>query len=185
MAEAIEKKLWSYFLEKKNAIDELLSELGLPEKKQDCLNIYRSHMPDIKLYDGTLELISLLKAKGIKVGIITDGRVNGQKNKIEALGLIELVDDIIITDELGGEQFRKPNDIAFRIMQCRWRLPYETIAYVGDNMAKDFIAPRQLGMRSIYFENKDGIYYNAAYDANECDLKITGIKELSEKLKCI
>ena len=184
-SDAIEKKLWSYFLEKKNAIDELLNELGIPEKKQNCLDIYRNHMPDIELYDGAWELISTLKAKGIKVGIITDGRVNGQKNKTEALELTKLVDDIIITDELGGEQFRKPNDIAFRIMQCRWRLPYETIAYVGDNMAKDFIAPRQLGMRSIYFENKDGIYYNTAYDANECDLKITSIKELSETLKCI
>lgn len=68
-------------------------------------------------------MIRNLKCKGIKVGIITDGRPEGQRNKIKALGLEELVDDIIITDELGGIQFRKPNDISFRIIQNRWRLP--------------------------------------------------------------
>lgn len=177
----ITDKLWNYFTEGKNAIDELLNELGQSNKKKECLDIYRNNMPEIQLYDGAIELIETLKDKGIKVGIITDGRVNGQKNKLASLGLTELVDDIIITDELGGEQFRKPNDIAFRIMQCRWRLPFEEIAYVGDNMMKDFQAPRQLGMRSIYFENEDGLYNNICYDASQCDLKITSIRELFEK----
>ena len=177
----IADKLWNYFTEGKNAIDELLNELGQSDKKKECLDIYRNHIPEIQLYDGAIELIENLKDKGIKVGIITDGRVNGQKNKLASLGLTELVDDIIITDELGGEQFRKPNDIAFRIMQCRWRLPFEEIAYVGDNMMKDFQAPRQLGMRSIYFENEDGLYNNIRYDTSQCDLKITSIRELFEK----
>lgn len=180
-----EEKLWNYFLEGKNAIDELLNEIGQPEKKQECLDIYRNHIPEIDLYDGVRNLIEKIKNAGIKVGIITDGRVNGQKNKIMALGLDSLMDDILITDELGGEQFRKPNDIAFRIMQCRWRLPFEEIAYVGDNAVKDFQAPRQLGMRSIYFKNEDGLYYNADYDANECDMQITNLRELLKIINCI
>ena len=94
----------------------------------------------------------------IKVGIITDGRVSGQKRKIQALGLDKLIDDIIITDELGGTRFRKPCDIAFRIMQRRWGIPYEQLVYVGDNAEKDFQAPKQLGMRTLYFENEDGLY---------------------------
>ena len=81
-----------------------------------------------------------LREEGIKVGIITDGRPEGQRNKLAVLGLPELVDDVIITDELGGVQFRKPNDISFRIMQNRWGIPFEQIVYVGDNISKDFIA---------------------------------------------
>ena len=99
-----------------------------------------------------------MREKQIKIGIITDGRPEGQRNKIQALGLEELVDDIIITDELGGIQFRKPCDIAFRIMQTRWRLHTDEIVYVGDNVTKDFQAPRQIGMRSIFFGNPDGLY---------------------------
>lgn len=153
-------KLWRYFESGKQAIDAYLTEIGEDDKKVECLKIYREQMPDIALYDGVAEMIRDLKSKGIKVGIITDGRPEGQRNKIKALGLDSLIDDIIITDELGGPQFRKPCDIAFRIMQNRWRLPYEQIVYVGDNPNKDFQACRQLGMRWKYFRNEDGLYFN-------------------------
>ncbi|MCB7320094.1 HAD-IA family hydrolase [Lacrimispora sp. 210928-DFI.3.58] len=153
-----EEKLWNYFLEGKPAIDAYLAEIGAEDRKNQCLDIYRKQVPDITLYGGIKEFIDGLRLKGVKVGIITDGRVEGQKNKIKALGLEDAVDDIIITDELGGMQFRKPNDISFRIMQNRWRLPFEQILYIGDNPNKDFQAPRQLGMRSLYFKNEDGLY---------------------------
>lgn len=151
-------KLWQFFKEGKPAIDELLEEVSRMNEKDAALTVYRSHKPDIHLYDGVVECIKKLKDKNIKVGIITDGRPEGQRNKIESLGLASLVDDIIITDELGGVQFRKPCDIAFRIMQTRWKLPAAQMVYVADNPAKDFQAPQQLGMKSIWFKNKDGLY---------------------------
>lgn len=153
-----EDKLWSFFEEGKPAIDELLKELGRENEKAEVLEIYRSHKPDIHLYPGVAETIEELKVKGIKVGIITDGRPEGQRNKLEALGLD--VDDVIITDELGGVQFRKPCDIAFRILVTRWRLNPADVVYIGDNLAKDFQAPQQLGMQSVYFRNTVGIYSN-------------------------
>ena len=152
-----EEKLWQFFESGKPAIDELLKELDREDEKKDVLNIYRNHKPTIHLYPGVLVTIQELKSKGIRIGIITDGRPEGQRNKIEALGLDKLIDDIIITDELGGIQFRKPCDIAFRIMQTRWRLPASEIMYIGDNPAKDFQAPQQLGMKSIWFRNPDGL----------------------------
>lgn len=30
--------------------------------------------------------------------------------------------------------------------------------YVGDNVDKDFQAPKQLGMRSVWFRNNNGLY---------------------------
>ena len=154
------EKLWQYFEDKKPAIDALLDEIGQAEKKQECMKIYREHIPDISLYDGVLDLITELKNKGIKVGIITDGRPEGQRDKLKVLGLDKIVDDIIITDELGGIQFRKPCDIAFRIMQRRWKLPFEQTVYVGDNVAKDFQASLQIGMKVVWFSNSDGVYSN-------------------------
>ena len=180
--EGAEEKLWNFFLEGKNAIDELLEEFGQTERKTECLEIYRNHIPDISLYDGVYDCIKQLKSAGIKIGIITDGRVNGQKNKIEALGLSNLADDIIITDELGGEQFRKPNDIAFRIMQNRWRIPFEEMAYVGDNLIKDFQAPQQLGMKSIYFENPDGLYYKGSPVDIDYGMKINHVADVKRMI---
>ena len=157
--EALADRLWTYFENGKPAIDELLNELGCMGRKEECLEAYREQIPESALYHGVSELIQDLKSKGIKVGIITDGRVSGQKRKLQALGLDKLIDDIIITDELGGTQFRKPCDIAFRIVQRRWSIPFEQIVYVGDNAEKDFQAPKQLGMRTLYFENEDGLYF--------------------------
>jgi len=151
-----EEMLWSFFEAGKPAIDELLKELNCDGEKDKVLSVYRSHKPDIHLFPGVAEMICDLKSRGVKVGIITDGRPEGQRNKLEALGLN--VDDVIITDELGGIQFRKPCDIAFRIMIMRWRLNPADIVYVGDNPVKDFHAPQQLGMRSVYFANQDGLY---------------------------
>lgn len=153
-----EDALWSYFEEGKPAIDELLTELGRTSEKDAVLNIYRNHKPNIHLYDGIVELINGLKDKNIKIGIITDGRPKGQRNKLDSLGLRDKVDDVIITDELGGVQFRKPCDIAFRIMLTRWRMNPADVLYVGDNPIKDFQAPQQLGMKSVCYENEDGLY---------------------------
>ena len=164
-----EEKLWHFFEVGKPAIDELLKELGRESEKAKAVEVYRSHQPAIHLYPNVAKLIEELKAKGIKVGIITDGRPEGQRNKLKALGLE--VDDVIITDELGGIQFRKPCDIAFCIMTTRWRLNPADVVYVGDNLAKDFQAPQQLGMRSIYFNNPDGLYRESGRD---------GIKDLTQ-----
>ena len=151
-------ELWHHFENHLPAIDVYLSEKGKMAQKADCLNVYREHLPTIQLSEGARDLIVDLKKRGVKVGIITDGRPNGQRNKLKALGLLELVDDIIITDELGGEQFRKPCDIAFRIMQKKWRLPFSEMMYVGDNPCKDFQAPQQLGMPFLCFRNGKGLY---------------------------
>lgn len=148
--------LWDFFEAGKPAIDELLKVLGRESEKENVLKTYRSHNPDIHLYPGMAKMIEDLKAKSIKVGIITDGRPEGQKKKLDALGL--RVDDVIITDELGGIQFRKPCDIAFRIMVTRWRLNPADVVYVGDNPVKDFQAPQQLGMKCLWFRNNDGLY---------------------------
>lgn len=154
------EKLWYYFEQKQPAIDMYLTETGRPDLKNECLKIYRNQMPEIQLYDGVAQMLVRLKVQGKRLGIITDGRVEGQENKIAALGLKKLVDDIIITDALGGIEFRKPNETAFRLMQEKWQLPFKKMIYIGDNPQKDFIAPEKLGMESLYFCNPDGLYSN-------------------------
>ena len=160
-----EEKLWMYFQKGQQAIDELLIDLKSDNEKEKVLAVYRNHKPTLHLYPDAIKIIELLRKKNIKIGIITDGRPEGQRNKIEALGLD--VDDIIITDELGGVQFRKPCDIAFRIMATRWRMYPEDIAYIGDNLEKDFQGPKQLGIKGIFFNNPDGLHFRPSYVKEE------------------
>lgn len=153
-------KLWKAFLEKRNSIDYVLNEEKMltEENRNKALEIYRNHFPKIHLYDGVREmLVQISKTK--KIGLITDGRPIGQRNKIKALNLENYIQEIIITDELGGIEFRKPNLKAFELMQRKMQEPFKRIVYIGDNVNKDFIAPQKLGMKTIYFRNKEGLYF--------------------------
>lgn len=155
-----EEKLWKAFEEKKLAIDDvLLSEnIYSEELKQKCLEVYRFHQPNICFYDGVENMLIQLRKKSFFVGIITDGRPEGQRAKIKALDLKKYVDHIIITDELGGIEYRKPNKKAFVLMKERFGIDYPKMCYVGDNIKKDFIAPEKLGMKTFFINNINGIY---------------------------
>lgn len=155
-----EEKLWHLFCEGKKAIDEYLRQENIftQELKEKCLNIYRFNKPNIHLYAGVKEMLEELK-ENYGLGLITDGRPEGQRLKIEALGLQELFDEIIITDELGSSKCRKPNPMAFRRMANKFNQEYSRMCYIGDNINKDFIAPQMLGMKCIWFKNSEGLYY--------------------------
>ncbi len=155
-----EEKLWQFFMDGKSAIDELLTTEGIytDELKTACIKAYRYQVPDIHLYPGVKEMLIFLKEQGYNIGIITDGRVEGQEAKIKVLQLDKLVDKIIITDSLGGVEYRKPSPAAFVAMKKFFGSEYFEMLYVGDNPQKDFIACEKLGMKFVFFANEDGLY---------------------------
>lgn len=147
--------MWSVFENGGKAIDEVLEKYNLLEKKDEALHIYRYQRPEIHLYPGVAEMIDRIRDTK-KVCIITDGRPEGQRAKLEALDIV--VDNVIITDELGGVEWRKPNPTAFQLTKEYLGVKFERMVYVGDNMQKDFIAPKKLGMNCIWFKNPEGLY---------------------------
>ena len=155
------EKLWQAFQLGKPAIDYVLESEGLlqTEVKEKCLKIYRQHIPEIHLYESVEDIFNRLLQQGKMLGVITDGRPEGQRNKIKSLNLEKWISHIIVTDELGGIAYRKPCPIAFENMQRAMNVSFSKMVYIGDNVNKDFIAPTQLGMRCIYFKNKNGLYY--------------------------
>ena len=177
-------KLYAAFSAGKPAIDTVLqaTQIHDPLRKAECIQAYRTHKPGISLSEDVKDMLIALRNQGIKLGIITDGRPEGQRSKLEALGLYDLVDTVIITDELGGERFRKPNDIAFRIMQCRLSVDYDEMVYIGDNPAKDFLAPKSLGMRWIYYKNPDGLYSREDYNYSCPATSIAALKSKLEEM---
>lgn len=152
----MESELWAAFETRDKAIDEVLEKHGMMEYKNRALHVYRFHKPNISLYPGVREMLGRIKERH-KTGIITDGRPEGQRAKLKVLGLN--VDKVIITDELGGVEFRKPNPKAFEEISRGLGVNYKKMCYVGDNIRKDFLVSEQLGMRFIWFRNSDGIYY--------------------------
>ena len=125
-----------------NLYNRVLSQHGVEydeEYIKKLIIIYRQHIPDkLEFFSDVQPFLKEIKNLGIKTGIITDGRIEGQKHKLSALGCYGLFDRIIISDELGGEQFRKPSKKAFEIICSDLKVGFNQTAYIGDNPAKDF-----------------------------------------------
>ena len=133
-------------------IDRLLAALssacpGCGVTAGEIVEIYRSHTPEISLSPGVYDTLEALKKRGVKLGLITDGRSVTQRAKIEALGLYRFFDEdnILISGEIGAD---KHSDVPFRIMMER-NPDVLHFAYVGDNPAKDFLWPNRLGWSTI------------------------------------
>ena len=132
-----------------NAFKKLIETYGLTVSIADLLKIYREHFPDIHLDEGVKEFLVRLKESGAKLGIISDGRSLTQRNKIKALGLEEFFYIEIISEEFGSE---KPCLKNYQAVMDKFP-ERKVFVYVGDNTAKDFVAPNQLGWRTVCLKN--------------------------------
>ena len=153
-------ELWDAYIAKKVAIKEVLSQRDIytQERYDEWLHVFRHAPSDITPYPGFCDMLDRFLAEGKRLGMITDGRPQSQEKKLLGLGISHYFEKIIITDTLGGTEYRKPCTLAFEIMHDFYGTPYEKMVYVGDNLKKDMPPPLTLGMKFIHFDNEDGIY---------------------------
>lgn len=71
----------------RNAFEALNAFLGLELPIAELLQMYREHVPQISLDEDVRYTLDSLKAEGVLMGIVSDGRELTQWNKIKALGL--------------------------------------------------------------------------------------------------
>lgn len=168
--------LWSEFIhgDRTKVFDALLARhpevrpYGVPELVQ----AYRAHLPEIRLDDGTRELLVWARAAGLGLALISDGYAVAQGRKVEALGLAGLVDLIVLTDQWGRE-FWKPHPRAFEEVQAYFGVRGEALAYVGDNPLKDFLAPNRLGWRTIRYIQAGQLYTDKCAASSEGEAAFT------------
>jgi putative hydrolase of the HAD superfamily len=108
------------------------------------LDLYRNHTPNIELYKDSKLFLEELISKDFEISLITDGRSITQRNKLKALGLENFFKNIIISEEVNSE---KPCQINFKLVMSR--MVNADYIYIGDNTAKDFIAPNELGWETV------------------------------------
>ncbi len=134
--------LFSMYRNKLNAFEYITSNYDISVKY--LIELYRNHYPDILPFPGVVESLKKIKTIGGHVAVLTDGRSITQRNKISALGLNELIDFIIISEEIGTE---KPNKKNFLAIEKKFNA--NNYYYIGDNIKKDFISPNSLKWNSV------------------------------------
>ncbi len=149
-----------WYREGENVFQKLNQFLCIDKPIEAYLKIYRNHIPTISLSDGVEDTLNELKHRGIILGLITDGRSVGQRNKINALKLDRWFDDknIIISEEFGSEKTDEKN---FKYFEQKY--PDYSFVYVGDNPKKDFIVPNRLGWKTVMLEDDDRNIHKQGY----------------------
>ena len=132
-----------------DVFDTLLASRGLPSAwVAPMLYVYRCARPALSLYDDAGALLTLLRRNGVRTGIVTDGVTLVQHNKVRGLGLEDVIDAVVYTDTL-GPQAGKPSPTGFEIAMELLGVTANRTAYVANDVRKDFIAPRALGMTAV------------------------------------
>lgn len=162
------EKIRSLYQESKaNVFDRLVNAEKIKDKEiavAGLVKAYRNCEPkSLRCNPGVLDLLKTLKKKEMHMGIITDGFADVQKSKIKALGIQEYIDKIVITDELGGVQCRKPNPIGFEKMLKMLDVKPQEMVYIGDNPNKDFAIKKYLPIITARVDVPNGIYRKSEY----------------------
>lgn len=154
-----------YYREGKNVFQEVIDFYKRPVEMKTLLDIYRNHIPNISLNAETKQVLDSLKNGNSGIGLITDGRMVSQMNKIKALGLDKYIPEkYIIISEVWEHE--KIDGFAYDLMEKLF--PNGNYFYVGDNPQKDFLAANKRGWTTIcILDNGQNIhkqYFDLAED---------------------
>lgn len=101
------------------------------------------------LFPGAIEGLRDLKARGVKLALITNGGADTQRAKIARFELAPWFDHIQIEGEVG---FGKPEEQAYRhAMAMLGAEPHETWI-VGDNLEWEVATPQRLGLTGVWVD---------------------------------
>ncbi|MGP0583851.1 HAD family hydrolase [Paenibacillus timonensis] len=111
----------------------------------------RHYMTHAKAMDHAEHTLQACRAKGLRLGIITNGYSHLQHAKIDLLHLRPLFDVIVVS---GDVEIRKPERRIYELALERLdSLPGETVI-VGDHPRNDIWGAAQVGIRGIWLRRK-------------------------------
>ncbi|MFA5745482.1 MAG: HAD family hydrolase [archaeon] len=145
----IQTKIWETEFD---AYWELLKELKINPSKVNIMKaiaIRGKAETHIALYDFTVPLLTQLREKGIKIGLLTNSSVFIREIVEKDTPLMQYIDYPIFSYEIGTI---KPDPVLFLEMQRQSEVAdSKEIIMIGDNMFDDIYPAQKLGINTIHF----------------------------------
>jgi putative hydrolase of the HAD superfamily len=161
------------------AMGEWLYEKNVFEKKEywvALFNFVHEYYKVIGFAEEDAEIVlSELKNRGYKLGIITNGTKECQGSKLKLLNFDKYIDHTIICQKI-----RKPNIKPFSEMAEALNLKPQELMYVGDNPLNDVEGSRNAGYIPVWMK-KYALWIFP--EIKKCDYEITSLSELLHILK--
>ncbi|MFI1964307.1 HAD family hydrolase [Streptomyces pathocidini] len=128
-------------------IDRALAAIGSTAPSAPLVEAFRSYRPASLLpYPSVTAALTAARRSGVPLAVVTDGHPPQQRQKLAALGLAELFDAVVVSDELGGREHRKPSAAPFLEAARLLGVRPSTIVHVGDRPEKDIAGARAAGL---------------------------------------
>lgn len=113
---------------------------------------YLQKIDEIEDIEHANDVLERLKKDGYKIFVLTNGPVNAQEKKLNALGIKEYFNEIYISE---GIQIAKPNVLAFEHVLSREGLAVADTVVVGDSIKYDIMPAITMGLTAVYL-NRNG-----------------------------
>ena len=108
---------------------------------------YRVSPSCMRLRDGLENVLDSLLRQDYRLGIITNGRTTVQNATIDALGIRERFDVIIVSETVN---LRKPDGAIFELALRELDLQADDVLYVGDHPRSDMLGAYNAGIRGVW-----------------------------------
>ena len=103
----------------------------------------------MQLFPDALEALERLRARGVPLGLVTNGDAGQQRDKIERFELAPFFEVIVIEGEFGAG---KPDEAVYRHALGRLGVSPGEASMVGDHLEFDVAGPQRLGLRGIWLD---------------------------------
>jgi putative hydrolase of the HAD superfamily len=123
--------------------DMSLAPVLLQDYQERCRH-YARPLPD------ALKTVQELGARGFRIGVVTNGQTEFQSRHVDALGLRDLVDAVLISE---AEGLRKPDPRLFHRAADRLGVEPAGCLFVGDNPEHDILGASAAGMRTAWLHH--------------------------------
>lgn len=153
-------RLWEHHVKGRMTLDQLrierttaaFADLGITVSEVEAKRLqqqYELEQSRLELRAGVDQLFEYLLSLGILIGVITNGPVEHQMNKIRALKLLTWVKDpfLYISDGIGKA---KPDPSVFQYVQQQTMLQPDQLVYIGDAWHNDIAPSFQAGWTPIW-----------------------------------
>ena len=132
-----------------------LAEVGLNDRdlaKRSARDYVRYRGRHFTPFPGVVELLKRLRARNLKLGIVTNGFSETHREKIALLQIGDYFDAIFIADEVG---MVKPDPMLFAHACTRLKSSPSVSAMVGDRYDRDIRGALEAGLYTVWINRDD------------------------------
>ncbi|NQX14954.1 HAD family hydrolase [Rathayibacter sp. VKM Ac-2857] len=149
-----------------------------PEQASAWFAAYlRHYVAAWTLHDDALPVLDRLEAAGVRIGVITNGDLEFQTSKTDAIGLTERVEHLVASGEVG---VTKPDARIFQVACDRFGVAPADALYVGDRLGTDAIGAARAGLRGVWLDRVGGPEHGRELPAEAVELGVRRIGSLDE-----